>query len=157
MFEPQPAALTTMASSCWPVKASMVRAASRSAVCASPACEARAPQQTRVSGTTTSQPLRARASAVRRLVPWNISSGMRQQSVEENGSHHPIPTVLWRRQSSGHLHHRSELDTRGAGRLAGPTVKALIDVRLESRVVEGHQSKRGFLDLPHASARAVAL
>src|SRR5205823_10611239 len=85
------------------------------------------------------------------------ASGMRQQSVEEDGSHHPIPSVLWRGQRAGHLHHRSELDTRRAGRLAGSTVKALIDVRLESRVVEGHQPERGFFDLPHASARAGAL
>src|SRR6266576_1180735 len=76
MFEPQPAALTTTASRPCPAKASMVRPASCSAVFASPACEASAPQQTRATGTTTSQPLRARARAVRRFVPRNISSWM---------------------------------------------------------------------------------
>src|SRR5438270_132577 len=63
MFEPQPAALTTTASRLCPAKASMVRPASCSAVFASPACEASAPQQTRTAGTTTSQPLRVRARA----------------------------------------------------------------------------------------------
>src|SRR5260370_825877 len=46
MFEPQPAALTTTASRPWPPNASIVWPATGSAVFASPACEARAPQHT---------------------------------------------------------------------------------------------------------------
>src|SRR5207237_1451606 len=69
----------------------------------------------------------------------------------------PAPSVLGRRHGPGHVPHASELDTRGAGRFAGPTVKGLMDGRLEARVVEGDESQRGLFDLPHATARAIPL
>src|SRR5256886_2142222 len=134
MFEPQPAALTTTASKPCPAKASMVRPARCSAVFASPACEARAPQQTREAE----------------------ASRMRQQAVQEQGTDHAVATVLRRRLRPRHLHHRSELDAGWAGRFASAAVEALIDVRLKARVVKRHQPERRLLDLPHPPARAIA-
>src|SRR6266851_2066597 len=144
MFEPQPAALTTTASRPWSLNASMVWPARCSAVFASPACEARAPQHTRADGTTTSQPLRASASAVRRLVPRNISSWMQPVSRPTRARRWPCAGV-----SAG--------SAGRAGGFAGAAVEALIDVGLKARVVERHQPQGRFLDLPHPPARAVAL
>src|SRR2546423_1271934 len=90
-----------------------------------------------------------------RLCPAEASR-VRQQSIEKDGTHHPVAAVLRRRLRPRHLHHRSELDAGRACRFAGAAVEALIDVRLKARVVERHQPERRLLDLPHPPARAIA-
>src|SRR5437879_2718747 len=82
---------------------------------------------------------------------------MGQKPVEQDPPDHPVTAILRRGHRPRHLHDRSKLDAGRAGGFARPAVETLIDVGLEPGIVEGRESERGFLDLPHPAARTVSL
>src|SRR5467141_1111353 len=82
---------------------------------------------------------------------------MRQKPVEQDPPDHPVAAILRRGHGPRHLHDRSKLDAGRAGGFARPAVETLIDVGLEPGIVEGCESERGFLDLPHPAAGTVTL